>query len=103
MFPTYAETLGMVTIEAMALQKPVVNSNIGWANELLIDGESGFLVHPSDHTLFAEKIVTLFSDRALCLKMGQLANKRVAAVFDIDKKVRENISFYSSILESEKN
>lgn len=103
LFPTYAETLGMVTIEAMALQKPVVNSNIGWANELLIDGESGYLVHPSDHTLFAEKIVTLFSDRVLCSKMGQLANKRVAAVFDIDKKVRENISFYTNILESEKN
>jgi glycosyltransferase involved in cell wall biosynthesis len=30
-FPSYAETLGMVTIESMALQKPVVNTNIGWA------------------------------------------------------------------------
>ena len=30
-FPSYAETLGMVTIESMALQKAVVNTNIGWA------------------------------------------------------------------------
>lgn len=103
LFPTFAETLGMVTIEAMALHKPVVNSNIGWANELLLDGESGFLVHPKNHTLFAEKLVTLLSDPTLCAKMGEQAHKRVAAVFDIEKKVLENISFYKRILSSEKN
>lgn len=54
-FPTFAETLGMVTIECMAMQKAVVNSNIGWAKELIVDGESGFLVHPKDHTVYAEK------------------------------------------------
>jgi glycosyltransferase involved in cell wall biosynthesis len=35
-FPSFAETLGMVTIESMALQKPVVNTSIGWAPELII-------------------------------------------------------------------
>ena len=39
-FPSFAETLGMVTIEAMAMQKPVVNTKIGWAKELIVDGES---------------------------------------------------------------
>jgi glycosyltransferase involved in cell wall biosynthesis len=34
-FPSYAETLGMVTIESMALQKPVVNTNIDGAKELM--------------------------------------------------------------------
>ena len=48
-FPSFAETLGMVTIEAMAMQKPVVNTKIGWAKELIVDGESGFLVYPKNH------------------------------------------------------
>jgi glycosyltransferase involved in cell wall biosynthesis len=48
-FPSFAETLGMVTIESMALQKPVVNTSIGWAPELIIDG-SGFL-HPQNHSI----------------------------------------------------
>ena len=72
-FPTFAETLGMVTIESMALQKPVVNSNIGWANELIVDGESGFLVHPENHNLFADTIVQLLSDEDLAIKIGQNA------------------------------
>ncbi len=97
-FPTFAETLGMVTIESMAMQKPVVNSNIGWANELIIDGESGFLVHPENHQEFANKIVTLFNNDDLSKSIGVAARKRVEAIFDIEDKVNENINFYSEII-----
>ena len=102
LFPTFAETLGMVTIESMALQKPVVNSNIGWANELLIDGESGYLVHPTDHKLYAERILQLLENSDLANKIGQKANERVVATFNIDEKVLENISFYKKILDDKK-
>jgi len=97
-FPTFAETLGMVTIEAMAMQKTVVNSAIGWAQELIIDGESGFLVHPKDHDLFSDRIISLMSDPILVREMGSKAEERVTAVFDIEKKVVENIRFYESII-----
>lgn len=97
-FPTYAETLGMVTIESMALQKPVVNSNIGWANELMIDEESGFLVHPENHEEYARRIVQILEDENLQLKMGKLANEFISKRFDIQKIVLENIKFYKKII-----
>ena len=97
-FPTFAETLGMVTIESMAMQKPVVNSNIGWANELIVNGESGYLVHPENHQEYANKIINLLGDEDLCESIGTLARKRVEAVFDIEDKVNENIMFYSEII-----
>lgn len=97
-FPTFAETLGMVTIESMAMQKAVVNSNIGWSNELIIDGESGFLVHPKNHDLFSSKIVDVLENDALSLKIGANAKKRVEDYFDIQKKVEENINFYKSLI-----
>ena len=96
-FPSFAETLGMVTIESMALQKPVVNTNIGWAQELIADGESGFLVHPQDHSFYANRIITLLEDTKLCLAMGEKARKRVENVFDIEKIAQQNILFYQSI------
>ena len=96
-FPSFAETLGMVTIESMALQKSVVNTNIGWAQELIADGESGFLVHPQDHTLYADRIMELLGDSNLCLTMGGNARKRVEAIFDIEKIAQQNILFYQSI------
>jgi glycosyltransferase involved in cell wall biosynthesis len=97
-FPTFAETLGMVTIESMALQKPVVNSNIDWAQELLVDGESGFLVHPKSHNLFAQRIINLLEDNTLCLQMGLAARNRVENKFDIHALALENIDFYQTIV-----
>lgn len=96
-FPSFAETLGMVTIEAMALQKPVVNTNIGWAQELMEDGISGFLVHPQDHQLFAERILRLINNPDVGLVMGFEANAFVHQHFDSAKIVNENIEFYREI------
>lgn len=97
-FPTFAETLGMVTIESMALQKPVVNSNIGWAQELLVDGESGYLVHPKDHDGFADKIVGLLQDDISCSTIGKAARISIEDVFDIEKIVEQNVGFYKSVI-----
>jgi glycosyltransferase involved in cell wall biosynthesis len=97
LFPTFAETLGMVTIESMALQKPVVNSNIGWANELIEDGISGYLVHPQNHDLFAERIIALLNNPEWCREMGKTARRRVEEKFDIQKAVQQNIQFYQGI------
>jgi glycosyltransferase involved in cell wall biosynthesis len=97
-FPTFAETLGMVTIEAMALQKPVVNSNIGWAQELIVDGESGYLVHPKKHNEFAEKIVSLLKNEDLRTAISGKARVRVETIFDIEKIVDQNIEFYKSVI-----
>lgn len=97
-FPTFAETLGMVTIEAMAMQKPVVNSNIGWANELIDDGVNGYLVHPSNHELYANKIVNLLNDKTLCSQIGTAARQKVEQKFDIDKIVIQNIEFYNDVI-----
>ncbi len=97
-FPTFAETLGMVTIESMALQKPVVNSNIGWAQELIVEGKSGYLVHPKQHREFADKIVGLLDDDNLCVNIGNAARMRVETVFDIEKTVKQNIDFYRTLI-----
>lgn len=97
-FPTFAETQGMVTIEAMAMQKPVVNSDIGWSKELIVDGESGFLVNPAKHQEFADRIIELFSNPDSSKKIGKNARKRVEDVFDIDKIAQKNIDFYKTII-----
>lgn len=97
-FPTYAETLGMVTIEAMATQKAVVNSNIGWAQELIVDGASGYLVYPTDHELYANKIIELLQNKSLCIQIGLQARARVEAKFDIKNMVKENIAFYQQLI-----
>lgn len=97
-FPSYAETLGMVTIEAMAMQKAVVNSSFGWAQELMEDEKNGFLVHPSNHDLYVDKIIKILEDKYLSLQIGRKVRRRVEKVFDIEKKCAENINFYQQVI-----
>jgi glycosyltransferase involved in cell wall biosynthesis len=102
-FPTFAETLGMVTIESMAMKKAVVNSNFGWAQEIIIDQESGFLVYPENHDLYADKIIKLLQNDSLCSEIGEQARIKVEAQFDINKQVEENIEFYKKIISQKEN
>ncbi|WP_372757965.1 glycosyltransferase family 4 protein [Mariniflexile sp.] len=98
-FPSFAETLGMVTIESMALQKPVINTSIGWAQELIDDGVNGYLVHPLDIDLYAHRIIELLKDNNLSKRVGAEARKKVEAVFDIDKIAEINIEYYKSVIQ----
>ena len=97
-FPSFAETLGMVTIESMALQKPVVNTSIGWAKELIDDGFNGYLVHPSNIELFSQRILHLFNDQDFCLKMGSAAREKVETTFDINTIAETNIAYYKTVI-----
>ena len=97
-FPTFAETQGMVTIEAMAMKKAVVNSNIGWASEVIDDGVSGFLVDPKAHDAFADKIIKIIQNDKLNESLRDSAREKVEAAFDIDKLVKKNIEFYCSVI-----
>ncbi|WP_343707582.1 glycosyltransferase family 4 protein [Flavobacterium sp.] len=101
-FPTYAETLGMVTIESMAMQKTVVNSCIGWAQELIVDQQSGFLVHPANHQLFAQRIIEILENDSIALQIGKAAKKSIDEKFDICKLVVDNIEFYKHVINSNK-
>ncbi|MFN4762880.1 glycosyltransferase family 4 protein [Gillisia sp. Q332] len=95
--PSFAEALPMTWIEAMAMEKALVTSNIGWAKEVMIDGVTGFTVDPKDHQLYAERILQLIYDPALAKKMGKAARERVLAKFSTEVVVERNIGYYEKI------
>lgn len=101
-FPSFAETFGMVTVESMAMQKPVVNTNIGWANEIIDDGVNGYLVHPTETDTYAERIIQLFIDKTLCMDLGKAARRKVEAHFDINTIADKNLKYYQTIISKNK-
>lgn len=96
--PSYAEAFPMTWLEAMAMQKPLVTSNIGWAQEMMVDGETGYTVYPSNHIILAKKIQILLSDSGKALKMGVNARERITQLFATEVIVDKNIQFYESFL-----
>ena len=96
-FPTFAEALPVSWIEAMAMQKPIVASNIGWATEVMDDGINGFLVHPTHHLEYANRIIQLLENVQLQKEFGMAARKKVTEKFSIAVVAKESLSFYKKV------
>jgi len=99
-FPSFAEALPVSWLEAMAMQKPIVASNIGWAGEVTDDGINGFLVHPKDHVDYANKISQLLENTKLQKEMGWEARKKVEKKFDITIVAQQSLLFYEKVIRS---
>ncbi|HET9291071.1 MAG TPA: glycosyltransferase family 4 protein [Actinomycetes bacterium] len=76
-----SELLGLVALEAMASGPPVVASRIGGLAEVVVDGETGFLVPPGDTEALAEGLARLLSDRRLAARLGANARDLVVQRF----------------------
>ena len=98
-FPTFAEALPVSWIEAMALQKPIVASNIGWANEVVEDEVEGFLVHPQDHKKYAQRILQLLDNPKMQEEFGYKAREKVVLKFSTKAVATQSLSFYKKIIQ----
>ena len=92
--PSFAEALPMTWLEAMAMEKALVTSELGWAKEVMIDGVTGFTEDPKDHQEYAEKVLQLLNDPILAGKMGKAAREQIVAKFSTEVVVEKNIGFY---------
>jgi glycosyltransferase involved in cell wall biosynthesis len=99
-FPTFAEALPVSWIEAMALQKAIVASSIGWAKEIIDDGINGFLVHPTDHAVYANKIINLLENKELQKEFGLKAREKVVQKFSKEIVSQQSLAFYNSLTKS---
>jgi glycosyltransferase involved in cell wall biosynthesis len=97
MLPSYAEALPMTWLEAMAMEKALITSNIGWAKEVMVDGVTGFTVDPRNHELYAEKALQLLQDKKQRETMGKSARERVALHFSSKVVAQKNLNFYRNI------
>ena len=97
-FPSYAEALPVSWIEAMSMGKPVVASNIGWAKEVIDDGINGFLVHPGQHSEYADKIIQLLQSNELQKELGKAARQKIERKFSMTVVAEHSLIFYKSLI-----
>jgi glycosyltransferase involved in cell wall biosynthesis len=97
-FPSFAEALPVSWLEALAMEKAVVASNIGWANEIIEEGKEGFLVHPKGHKHFAQRILEVLEDTDLQKQLGVSARKKIKQKFSIDVVAKQSLSFYEDLI-----
>ena len=81
--PSFAEGIPIVLMEAMAMEIPVVATEIMGVPELVDDEKSGLLVPPARPERLATALVRLLTDPELREQMGSEGRRRVAADYDI--------------------
>jgi glycosyltransferase involved in cell wall biosynthesis len=86
-FPTFyeAESFGVVAIEAMMFENPIVATNWRALPEIIEDGETGYLVPIQDVDALSEKLEVLIKDHALRRRMGQNGRKKYLREYTIHK------------------
>jgi glycosyltransferase involved in cell wall biosynthesis len=77
-----AEALPMSILEAMALARPVVTSDVGGAGEAVVHGETGLVVAPGDTAAAAAALAKLAADPAAAKAMGERGRARQREHFD---------------------
>jgi glycosyltransferase involved in cell wall biosynthesis len=83
------EGFGYVLAEAMAAKKPVVAFNVSSNPEIVINGQTGFLVEKGNVSDFAKRTEELIHNEPLRKTFGMNARKRVEEKFDIQRVVAE--------------
>lgn len=98
LLPSFAEALPMTWLEAMAMEKAMVTSNIGWASEVMCNMRTGYTENPKKHKAFAAKIINLLDDVMLASSFAKEARIEVQSTFATDIISKKNIKFYEKIL-----
>lgn len=96
--PSVSEGFGVVFLEAFSCYRPVVAFDVPASNELVVDGQTGYLVPPFDVSKFASSLCELLGDRERIKLFGQNANMRLKKHFSLRRMVEETLDFYNQIL-----
>jgi glycosyltransferase involved in cell wall biosynthesis len=100
-FPTsYLETFGIVNLEAMQWGLPVISSPVGAIPEVVVDGESGYIVDPEDTEAMAQRVLGLVRNPELRMAMGQRGRERFEKEYSIDafeRNVAKVVNFFMEL------
>ncbi|MFO7975109.1 MAG: glycosyltransferase family 4 protein [Candidatus Hydrogenedentota bacterium] len=100
--PSLNEGMGRVLLEAAAAGVPAVASHVGGVSEVVHEGETGYLVPPTEPRAIAEKVLLLARDAKLRKRMGGKATKRVVPHYELEKMVERIEALYEALID-EKN
>lgn len=98
--PSIEEPFGLVCVEAMASELPVVASRVGGIPEIVKDGETGLLVPPADDEALAGALVRLAGDPELRRRLGKAGRARFLELFTVEAMAKKTLELYERALES---
>ncbi len=95
--PSLNEGMGKVIVEAMAMGKTVIASDVGGIPDLVVPGENGILVPPGDSNALAEAILNLCDHPEMRVRMGEEGREK-ALGYGVESMLHKIDSLYAGLL-----
>jgi glycosyltransferase involved in cell wall biosynthesis len=95
---SWREGLPVSLLEAMAACLPAVVTSVGGNDEVVLEGETGYIVQAGDAAMMADRIIRLLDDPVLRQQMSRAARERVETVFSAERMVHETEALYERCL-----
>ena len=99
----HGEGVSNSIIEYMSLKKPVIATEGGGTNEVIVDGENGFLIENNGTEQLVEKILLLYQQRETARLMGEKAFQTIQDKFLLDRMTEEFLNVYQGKLDRNHN
>jgi len=96
--PSLSEGFGLVLIEAMSMEKPIVATRVGGIPHTIEDGRTGILVQKGNVLELANALILLLSDKKSASDMGRLGRSVVREKYSLDTFVRKVLDIYDEVL-----
>lgn len=96
--PSLSEGLPLAAEEAMAVGLPLVMTKVGGVAELVLDGETGYLVEPQDPYALAQRLGLVLENPELGRRMGELGRARIVEHFSIEGMASQFEALYEELL-----
>lgn len=101
--PQRWEGFGLTPLEAMAAGTPVVATKVGAFEELVVDGETGFIVETGSVEAMAKNLGHLLSQPKTREAFAQNAHQHVSAHFDLGGEAKKLLEIYNRLLRSDQD
>ena len=95
--PSVYEPFGIINLEAMACETPVVATRVGGIKEVVVDEETGLLVPPSEPAKLAHAITRIVEDPTTGTTMGKAGRRHVLRQFTWDRIAARTLELYRSL------
>ena len=93
------EAFGRVAVEAQAMEKPILASNIGGSNETIIDGQTGWLFKSDDEKDLAKMIIEISKkDKSFLKNLGVKGRANVINNYMVDQMCSKTLEIYKSLV-----
>lgn len=94
----YPDPLPRTLLEAGALRRPIVATDVGGVPEIVDHGRSGLLVEPSNPEALADAVASLLGDRPKAAALAAEARRKVERTFSLKKHAENMMSLYGEVL-----